>query len=87
MKFLLFLHRMMRRSRISIKPNFRPGNRSGTEGEHASQRASVAGDTLPAAEAEEVARSVTSHQPNMALKEPSEDVGEDSHEMPSQMIR
>lgn len=86
MKIPLFLHRMMRRSRISVKPNFRAGNRTGTGGEQASQRASEAGDTLPAVEAEEVAKPAPSQQQTVALKEPSEDVRiKDTPEMSSQM--
>lgn len=77
---------MMRRSRISIKPNFRPGNRTGTEGEQASQRVSVAGDTLLAVDAEELAKSAPSHQPNVTLKEPPDDVGlKERAEMPSKL--
>ncbi|XP_060740266.1 uncharacterized protein LOC132855383 [Tachysurus vachellii] len=77
---------MMRRSRISVKPNFRPGNRTGTEGEQASQRVSVAGDTLLAVDAEERAKPAPSHQQNVTLKEPPEDVGlKETPEMPSQL--
>lgn len=77
---------MMRRSRISIKPNFRPGNRTGTEGEQVSQRVREAGDTLPAVEAEEVARPAPFPQQNVALIERSEDVGiKDALEMLSTM--
>ncbi|KAK2845569.1 hypothetical protein Q7C36_010423 [Tachysurus vachellii] len=80
------LRRMMRRSRISVKPNFRPGNRTGTEGEQASQRVSVAGDTLLAVDAEELAKPAPSHQQNVTLKEPPEDVGlKETPEMPSQL--
>ncbi|XP_047675083.1 transcription factor TFIIIB component B'' homolog isoform X2 [Tachysurus fulvidraco] len=75
---------MMRRSRISVKPNFRPGNRTGTEGEQASQRASVAGDTLLTVDAEELAKPAPSQQQNVTLKEPPDDVGlKETPEMPS----
>lgn len=70
---------MMRRSRISIKPNFRPGNRTGTEGEQATP-----GDTLPGVKAEELAKPAPSDQQNVTLKEASEDVDvKETPEMPS----
>lgn len=79
---------MMRRSRISVKPNFRPGNRTGTEGQQVSQGVREAGGTLPAVEAQEVVagRPGPSHQENVALIERSEDVGmKDAPEIPSTM--
>lgn len=77
---------MMRRSRISVKPNFRAGNRTGTEGEQASQGVSETGDNLPAVEAEEGARPAPSPQQNISLKELSEDVDiKDAPEIPSQI--
>ncbi|XP_034155230.2 transcription factor TFIIIB component B'' homolog isoform X1 [Pangasianodon hypophthalmus] len=78
---------MMRRSRISVKPNFRPGSRTGTESEQVSQGVSEAGDTLPAVEVE-VPRPAPSHQQNVALIEPSEDVAiKNAPEMPSKMTQ
>lgn len=75
---------MMRRSRISIKPNFRPGNRTGTEDEQATPRLGVAGDTLPEVKAEELAKPAPSDQQNATLKEASEDVDvKETPEMPS----
>ncbi|MCJ8746931.1 hypothetical protein PDJAM_G00147480 [Pangasius djambal] len=78
----------MRRSRISVKPNFRPGNRTGTESEQVSQGVSEAGDTSTVGEAAEVARPTPSDQQSVALIEPSEDVAiKDAPEMPSKMIQ
>lgn len=78
----------MRRSRISVKPNFRAGSRTGTESEQVSQRTGDAGDILPAGEAEEVERPALCKQQNVALKDNSEDVGvKGVPEMPSQMKR
>ncbi|MCI4392707.1 hypothetical protein PGIGA_G00148940 [Pangasianodon gigas] len=78
---------MMRRSRISVKPNFRPGSRTATEGEQVSQGVSEASENSPAVEAE-VPRPAPSHQQNVGLIVPSEDVAiKDAPEMPSKMIQ
>lgn len=73
---------MMRRSRISVKPNFRAGNRTGAESERTSEEAREAGDLLPAVEADQVARPAPSHQQNVAQK----DVGIKDHSEMSPQI-
>lgn len=73
---------MMRRSRISVKPNFRAGNRTGAEGDRTSEEAREAGDPLPAVEADQVARPAPSHQQSLVQK----DVGiKDPSEMSTQI--
>lgn len=75
----------MRRSRISVKPNFRAGGRAGTESEQVSQRASHTWDTIPASEAE-VGQPTPPQQQNVTLKENSDYVGiKDAPEIPSQV--
>ncbi|XP_062874393.1 transcription factor TFIIIB component B'' homolog [Trichomycterus rosablanca] len=65
----------MRRSRISIKPNFRPGNRGSATGEQTSQGVAEAGETLPTNTAAEAESQPPSLQHTTPQKEPVQDVG------------
>ncbi|KAI4871417.1 hypothetical protein NFI96_013043 [Prochilodus magdalenae] len=62
---------MMRRARISVKPNFRPGGRSVPAGQETSQTPTDANNTPPRATAEEAVKPPSSPQRKPSKEEPA----------------
>ncbi|XP_026880043.2 uncharacterized protein LOC113586240 [Electrophorus electricus] len=65
----------MRRARINVKPNFRPGSRSGLAGELTSQGAADTDSTLPTVKAEKPAMPSPSPQVNPPVEETPQALG------------
>ncbi|KAL7836585.1 hypothetical protein AOLI_G00278690 [Acnodon oligacanthus] len=76
---------MMRRARISVKPNFRPGGRSLPAGQQPSQTPADGNNTTPTVAAEEAVRPSPSPQRNPPKEELAEAVGvENAPDSPSE---